>query len=268
MNEQESVWYYTQHGERKGPVTLEVLRGAIEHMKIDREKDLMWGPGLSDWVTMDKVPELQDMPAGPPASSAPATSQPSPPASGIGAANKASPAAPATPPDSSEDDNALAGAMTERREGGGYPGMGRLMFWVAPFCICAAAYLILFVFLGSLDFNKGVDLLGFVPLAIVAVAIIACIFTIFSRLKNLEMSRWFVLLYCVPVANVWLDYRLYICPAGYSFHKKLDLPAKLMIGFVIVLICAPVVRFCFADSVLPQAARDQPAKVVLPTESE
>jgi hypothetical protein len=65
----EQVWYYSQHGERKGPVTLEVLQNALAHGKIDIATDLVWGPGLTDWVKVHEVPELQstvDAPISPP----------------------------------------------------------------------------------------------------------------------------------------------------------------------------------------------------------
>jgi len=225
MSEQESVWYYSQHGERKGPVTLDVLRGAIEHVKINREKDLIWGPGLSDWVTMDKVPELQNMPAGPPpitaplvekspAPSAASISKPAAPASGIGSAPKSAAAAPANPykaPESSEDDNALADAMAERREGGESPGMGRFMFWIAPTVVSAIIVVGTMFLAGSLGGENPNSIMIAVIIGYLVASVI-CLFITFSRLKNLGMSRWSVLWSFVPIMNFWLMYRLYICP--------------------------------------------------------
>jgi hypothetical protein len=36
------------------------------------------------------------------------------------------------------------------------------------------------------------------------------------------MSRWWYLGNFVPILNLWVSYRMYVCPAGYAFHKKLD----------------------------------------------
>ncbi len=250
MSEQESVWYYTQHGERKGPVTLEVLRGAIEHMKIDREKDLIWGPGLSDWVTMEKVPELQGMPSGPPpvtaspqveppAPIASTVSQPSPPASGIGSAplSTSAPALvnPYKSPASLEDDNSLADAMAERREGDVNLGMGRLMFWFAPTVVSVIIVVGTMFLAGSLSGENPNTITSSVVIGYL-VATVICLFMTFSRLKNLGMSRWSVLWSFIPIMSFWLFYRLYICPAGYNDHKKLDGAGKALVGVSILFI--------------------------------
>jgi hypothetical protein len=36
------------------------------------------------------------------------------------------------------------------------------------------------------------------------------------------MSRWWYLGNLVPILNLWVSYRMYVCPAGYAYHKKLD----------------------------------------------
>jgi hypothetical protein len=273
MSEQESVWYYTQHGERKGPVTLEVLRGAIEHMKIDREKDLIWGPGLSEWVTMDNVPELQGLAAGPPsvapagppeitasakveppAPIAPTVSPPSPPASGIGSAPKPADApASANPyesPESLEDDTALADAMAARREGESSTGMGRLAYFLWSLLINVAGVMVVFSIAGkykTLVDETGVREDGLVVgvLATILVLGILGLVVSLSRLKNLSMSRWNFLWSFVPFANIWLGFRMIACPPGYAQHKKLDVAGKVMLVLFVVYIL-----FCIATPVL------------------
>ncbi|MCU0753309.1 MAG: DUF4339 domain-containing protein [Akkermansiaceae bacterium] len=44
----------------------------------------------------------------------------------------------------------------------------------------------------------------------------------FLRLANVGMSRWWYLGNLVPILNLWVGYRMYVCPAGYAYHKKLD----------------------------------------------
>ncbi len=256
MSEQESVWFYTQHGERKGPVTLDVLRGAIEHMKIDREKDLIWGPGLSDWVTMDKVPVLQNMPAGPPsiapALEAPATSKPSAPTvpvSGIGSAAK-SVAAPTTvdpykTPASLEEDSALADAMAERRETGGYGGSSRKGYILCILLLTIISGGVTAYFLDEAfekimvqgndieEFSKYLAPIG----AMLSAFSIIGFFLVLARFKNLKMTRWWVLLLVVPFVNIWLGYRIWACPPGYGEHKNQDTAGKVLtIVYVLMLV--------------------------------
>ena len=201
MSEQESAWYYTQHGERKGPVTLEVLRGAIEHSKIDREKDLIWGPGLSDWVTMDKVPELQAMPAGAPPVVPVIPSPPvkessvsTAPASAIASSAKPISDNPYESPESLEDDNALADAMAARREGGGSLGLGRLGYVLWSLLLNVAGVIVVFTIASR--YKTLVDetalpqngLVIGVLASILVVAVLGLLISL-SRLKNLSMSR-------------------------------------------------------------------------------
>ena len=51
---------------------------------------------------------------------------------------------------------------------------------------------------------------------------IISIFIIVKRLKNLGSSGWMCLLLIVPFVNLWIAYRLSICPPGYAIHKQLD----------------------------------------------
>ena len=51
-------WYYTQHGQRMGPVTLEQLQWMIRDGQV-QEKDLAWTDGMAQWTHVSGVPELQ-----------------------------------------------------------------------------------------------------------------------------------------------------------------------------------------------------------------
>ncbi|MEO1856381.1 MAG: DUF4339 domain-containing protein [Rubritalea sp.] len=266
MSEQESVWFYTQHGERKGPVTVDVLRGAIEHMKIDREKDLIWGPGLSDWVTMDNVPELQGMAAGspliiaspeaiPPVAEASKT-PPAAPANGIGSTSKpVSVPAPSNPYESSasiDDDNALADAMAARRESVESTGIGRLAYFLWSLMFNVVGIGVIFNLAGkykSLVDETGVADSGLVIGVFVTFLVIGILSLLvsLSRLKNLSMSRWNFLWSFVPFANIWLGFRLIACPPGYALHKKLDTPGKVMLAlFIAYMVLCAVVPFLFS----------------------
>jgi nitrate/nitrite transporter NarK len=52
-----------------------------------------------------------------------------------------------------------------------------------------------------------------------------------QRLANVGMSRWWYLGNLVPILNLWVGYRMYACPAGYAYHKKMD-----AIGIVLAIL--------------------------------
>lgn len=254
MSEQEAVWYYSQHGERKGPVTLEVLKGAITHMKVDREKDLVWGPGLPNWVKVAEVPELQGISSSPPPVEAakeevdPVSQPPAPPVEKkvetstvtktVAAANPYQ--APASAVD--DEDNALAEAMEARHRGDSADGMGRLMYFFAP-AIMAFLGQFVGVVVGGTVAADDPELNFMIQGGFGIVVLIMILLCTFSRLKNLGMSRWSVLWSIVPVMNIWLGYRLYACPAGYQTHKKLDGAGKVMTGVYVIMLLLNIAVF-------------------------
>ena len=52
-----NVWYYGRNEERHGPVQLEVLRRLASSRNLD-ETDLVWSPGMADWVSASEVEGL------------------------------------------------------------------------------------------------------------------------------------------------------------------------------------------------------------------
>ena len=68
----------------------------------------------------------------------------------------------------------------------------------------------------------GPRLMGVMTVAAMLLPIILAIYFGVQRLANVGMSRWWYLANLVPVLNFWVGYRMYVCPAGYAYHKKLD----------------------------------------------
>ena len=66
-------------------------------------------------------------------------------------------------------------------------------------------------------------------------------FMVLSRLQNLGMSRWNFLWNLVPIASIWINYRIVACPAGYADSKKLDGSGKLLAFFYFASIILPIV---------------------------
>lgn len=272
MSDQESVWYYTQHGERKGPVTLEVLRGALLHLKIDKDKDLIWGPGLQDWVKAEQVPQLQDMSSGPPPIENGEVHVPTvvntDASTTIEKAPKPTAAMnPYKSPESSDDENALADAMAERRDST-HKGMGRLAYFLWNLFL-SLGVIGGFLLIGGAaasfsdiqdDVASGL-LIGILVAS--SVYLIISIWITLSRLSNLSMSRWNYLWSFVPFANIWLAFRVIACPAGYGQHKQLDTAGKVMRAlFVLYIILCIGVPFLFSFASAYKQSVDEAARVI------
>lgn len=80
----------------------------------------------------------------------------------------------------------------------------------------------------------GLMILGAFPL-------IAAILIAVGRLMNLGMSTNFVILSIVPVANIWLGWRLIACPPGYHRHQKLDTAGKVLTALFLAPFLVPLV---------------------------
>lgn len=96
---------------------------------------------------------------------------------------------------------------------------------------------VLFPFLWNLGFAAaaaflgqqfGPEIMGVATVGALFVPWIVAIYFGLQRLVNLGMSRWWYLANFVPILNLWVCYRMYVCPAGYAFHKKLDGPGVVL----------------------------------------
>jgi uncharacterized membrane protein YhaH (DUF805 family) len=194
----ESTWFYTRQGEQLGPLTFDGLREKARAGEINPRLDMAWTQGMAEWKPAGEIDGLFEKPAAPEL------------------AETLAPAAdPYTPPQQNE-----AAAMHEPEDG--WPGIQRLGFYLMTF---------LFPFLWHFGFTFAVPYLTtlFGPEVMGAAIIVAMLIPVFvaityglKRLVNLGMSRWWYLGTFVPILNIWVCYRMYVCPAGYAYHKKLD----------------------------------------------
>jgi hypothetical protein len=67
-----------------------------------------------------------------------------------------------------------------------------------------------------------VDIMGFVALGLGLLPGLIGLIATFKRLSNVGMSLWWFLGYFVPILNFWVGYRVFACPAGFAYHKKMD----------------------------------------------
>lgn len=76
--------------------------------------------------------------------------------------------------------------------------------------------------------------------------IVGSIVIVCQRLKNIGMSQWAAFLVIVPIANIWIGYRLLACQEGYQDIGRLDKAGRIIswiFGGLIVLMvgCAILV---------------------------
>lgn len=231
MNETaEDAWFYTKEGERCGPVTFTELRVKAAEGGLNPRLDLVWTKGMADWKPSGEVEGLFEKKAAvePPPSLAPAADPYSPPEW-----------------DSTEEimgrDNTWPGA---RRR-------GYLFFAVIfPFLWSFGIEL----GLPFLTKSVGADILPLITMAANIVPLIIGLWITLQRFTNLGMSRWWLLGNLVPFLNLWVGYRLFACPAGYAYHKKLDGMGIFLAIIYWLLVLALIAFMIFVIAILAGAA--------------
>lgn len=72
-----------------------------------------------------------------------------------------------------------------------------------------------------------------------------------KRFQNLAMSGWWWLGLGVPILQIWLYYRLFACPPGYAFTKKLDVAGKILTTlYVLSLVASVALGIVFGAAVM------------------
>lgn len=200
----ESTWFYTRQGEQHGPLTFAGLQEKARAGDINPRLDMAWTQGMADWKPAGEIEglfEKRPMPEAP------------------------EPLAPAADPYAPPRQNDAAAMLAPD---GGWPGARRRSFYLMT---------ILFPMLWNGGFTLAVPLLqqqsgaeiaGVVSIVAISIPLIVTIVYGLKRLVNLGMSRWWYLGNFVPILNLWVSYRMYVCPAGYAYHKKLDGPGVVL----------------------------------------
>ncbi|MFT3990885.1 MAG: GYF domain-containing protein [Luteolibacter sp.] len=210
-------WYYTQAGQRQGPVPYSELQEKAKSGALNPRTDLVWTKGMTEWLKAGDIGDLfERAPASTASASLPGFS--------------ASPAPIADPYQPPVADDFLRAANPAQ-----WPGARRRSFL---FVTLVLPFLIQFGIGVATPFLKlppeQLQWLGLAPG--ILIGIISIYFGL-QRLVNLGMSRWWYLANFVPFLNFWVGYRCFSCPAGYAFHKKMD-GAGIFLAIIYWLIIA------------------------------
>lgn len=217
-----NAWFYTRQGEQLGPVSFAGLQEKARAGELNPRLDMAWTQGMTDWKQAGEIEDLFEKRSSP---EAPETLAPS--------------ADPYQPPQQNE----AAGMLGPE---GGWPGARRRSFYLMT---------ILFPVLWGIGFGAatpllqqqfGAEITGVATIGAMFVPWIVAIAYGLQRLVNLGMSRWWYLGNFVPILNLWVAYRMYVCPAGYAFHKKLDGPGVVLaILYWLMILLAVLVAASF-----------------------
>ena len=121
---------------------------------------------------------------------------------------------------------------------GDYEGLRRLPYFGYSLGVQVLVYLGLFL-VGESGF-----------LFLMAVSVAAGVWLAVMRLKNTGWSGWWVLGMFVPLLNFYVSIRALAFPEGYSDHKTLDTPAKILIGLFVGLFVVGIVAAIMLPAML------------------
>lgn len=209
MPEQKDEWYVSRGGQRFGPVTFAELCDAAKSGRLEPRTDMVVGGGLAEWKPAGEIDGLFER-------HAPAADELEGDPSGH------------TPPKDSMADSGSYDFNRGQDKALKLPGAPRLGYFlgvtVLPVLLVVGlshAMPQIREFVGK-DYSQWAELLLFVVPALVVVVITV------KRFQNLAMTGWWWFGLMVPFLNLWLYYRLFACPAGYAYTKKLDGIGKVL----------------------------------------
>jgi hypothetical protein len=191
-------WFYTRQGEQLGPVTFAELQAVARAGELNPRQDMAWMSGMSDWKPAGEIEDLFEKRAEPQVVATPA------------------PVADPYMPPQEREPAGIPGPDAV------WPGARRRSFIFMTLLVPNIVMLGLSLAVPLLQQQLGPQITGMATLGILIFVWIVVIGYGLNRLVNLGMSRWWYLGNLVPILNLWVSYRMYVCPAGYAYHKKLD----------------------------------------------
>ena len=271
-------WFYTQKGQRHGPISFEQLKTMVKQLDLDPLADMVWKHGLPSWKPLGEVMSMfSDSAASVPSASATATKpaeapKPTPqptqslketpkPVDTSKPAPSQADASKETPPKKKSkmiETVEFAKSPASAKDLQPPPGVQRLGYFMF-------AILLPLLISGGLPFllplaGKAISpqMSGLITLAVSLILIVVGIIITLMRLTNLSMSRWWYLASFVPILNLWLGYRCFACPADYAEHGKMDRAGIILAILYWLILVLIVVSMVFGMMVLMNLIANDP----------
>lgn len=197
-------FYILRTEEQEGPVTLEEIQGMLSAGDIKPEHHC-WTEGMDAWEAVANL-----FPGQTPIPSPTVTSIPERSSEVVN---------PYAPPRSS-----LADTPTRRLRESYYGGLGRLSYFLITTGLS--------VLQGALEEAHSLPM----SLGLVVVVVAGMLYATLLRIKNLGMTRWWLLWMIVPGLNLVGWYRLTFCQEGWGDSRTLDKTGRVLVWIFVVII--------------------------------
>ena len=209
VSEEKDEWYVSRSGQRFGPVTFAEMVESARAGRLEPRTDMVIGGGLADWKPAGEIDGLFER------------REP-------GQGGFDGDIAGHTPPKGLMADS---GSFDFRDESGKtlkLPGASRLGYFLGVTVLPVLLMVGLGTVLPKIQEFVGKEYAPWAALILFAIPFVVMIAIVLKRFENLAMSgAWFFGL-IVPILNWWIGYRLFACPPGYGFTKKLDRTGKVL----------------------------------------
>jgi GYF domain 2 len=209
--ENSATWFILHENQRFGPFTVEQLKeGALDH-ELHPRYDMAWQEGMADWIPAGEVEGLFEKIGG---SEKEEENQDQKKKKKKKKEEKEDTTSPFGEDEFGEEpSNNYDEEEWEGLSRGGY------IFFIYIF---PGLWLVGLTYLSKmLPGIFGEEIAPIITICLAFLPLILGIVAVMQRLDNLAMRRlWFFGL-LAPILNLWLGYRLFACPPGYSEHKRL-----------------------------------------------
>ena len=200
-----------------GPLPFADLKEKAHANELDPRLDMVWTQGMTDWKPAGEIEGLFEK------RSSAATQE-----------SLAPSADPYAPP----QQNGAAGMLGPD---GAWPGARRRSFYLMAYLFPIIWQIGFLMVTPLLQQQFGAETTNMAIMGTFVVLVVVILVFCLKRLVNLGMSRWWFFGMFVPILNLWVNYRMHVCPAGYAFHKKLDgIGIALAILYWLMIIAAIV----------------------------
>lgn len=240
-DEPHEIWFYSRDGEKRGPVSFTHLQAKAKDASLNPRLDMVWTKGMDEWKLAGEIDGLFKR--------RPALEPPEIPTPALAVDPAPAPDFYQPPPEES-----IAEQMAKQTD---WPGARRRSYLIA---ICV------FPILWGLGTAAGTEFLttqfgpqimrfAMPPLALVPLLVI--IYFAVKRLANLGMSPLWIFGNFIPILNIWVGYRCFACPAGYAYHKKLDVAGVILtiIWCIFVVAVVGAIAALYGDVGTPEIQR-------------
>lgn len=207
MSEGKDEWYVSRSGQRFGPVTFAEMLESARAGRLEPRTDMVIGGALTEWKPAGEVEGLFE--------------KKEPSKAGEKAGSQ-----------TSSNESLAASGSYEDKKGQQQvlklPGAPRLGFFLGVTVLPVLLSIGLMKVMPQVNEFVGKEVAPWATLLLLVAPLIVIVAIVVKRFQNLAMPGWWFLGLFVPILSWWVGYRLFACPPGYGYTKKLDTIGKVL----------------------------------------